>query len=77
MQLRENLGNRLALKVTSAATSRIVLDQGGAEQLLGRGHLAARLSGDGLVIVQCPFMGDADVVASVSAIGGVSVIAGI
>jgi hypothetical protein len=46
MQLRENLGNRLALKVTSAATSRIVLDQGGAEQLLGRGHLASRLAGD-------------------------------
>lgn len=70
MQLRENLGNRLALKVTSAATSRIVLDQGGAEQLLGRGHLAARLAGDGLVIAQCPYMGDADVQLVVDAVRG-------
>ena len=68
MQLRENLGNRLALKVTSAATSRIVLDQGGAEQLLGRGHLAARLAGDGLVIAQCPYIGDADVQQVVDAV---------
>jgi S-DNA-T family DNA segregation ATPase FtsK/SpoIIIE len=68
MQLRENLGNRLALKVSSNATSRIVLDQAGAEQLLGRGHMAARLSGDGLVIAQAPFMSDDDVLAAVEAI---------
>ena len=68
MQLRENLGNRLALKVTSAATSRIVLDQGGAEQLLGRGHLAARLAGDGLRIAQCPFMTDVELACAVDAV---------
>ena len=50
MQLRENLGNRLILKVASEATSKIALDRGGAEMLLGRGHLAAKLNGEqGLV----------------------------
>ena len=39
MQLRENLGNRLILKVSSEATSKIALDRPGAELLLGRGQI--------------------------------------
>lgn len=46
MQLRDNLGNRLILKVASVGTSEIALGVKGAEQLLGLGHLAARLSGE-------------------------------
>jgi DNA segregation ATPase FtsK/SpoIIIE, S-DNA-T family len=69
MQLRDNLGNRLILKVASEATSKIVLDRAGAEQLLGRGHLAARLSGEqGLVYAQAPFLSDPDIVEAVDAI---------
>ena len=69
MQLRDNLGNRLILKVASEATSKIVLDRPGAEQLLGRGHLAARLSGEqGLVYAQAPFLSDADIAEAVEAI---------
>ncbi|MGL4915221.1 MAG: FtsK/SpoIIIE domain-containing protein [Aeromonas allosaccharophila] len=69
MQLRENLGNRLILKVSSEATSKIALDRPGAELLLGRGHLAAKLNGEqGLVFAQAPFLSDADIEAAVRAI---------
>lgn len=69
MQLRDNLGNRLILKVASEATSKIVLDKGGAEQLLGRGHLAARLAGEaGLVYAQAPYLSEADIALAVEAI---------
>ena len=60
MQLRENLGNRLILKVASEATSKIALDRSGAERLLGRGHLAAKLNGD-LIFAQVPFVSDDDI----------------
>jgi S-DNA-T family DNA segregation ATPase FtsK/SpoIIIE len=69
MQLRENLGNRLILKVSSEATSKIALDRPGAELLLGRGHLAAKLNGEqGLLYAQSPFLSDDDITAAVTAI---------
>ncbi|MCX7177059.1 MAG: FtsK/SpoIIIE domain-containing protein [Proteobacteria bacterium] len=69
MQLRDNLGNRLILKVSSEATSKIVLDRAGAERLLGRGHLAARLDGEsGLVFAQAPWLSDEDMALAVEAI---------
>jgi len=69
MQLRENLGNRLILKVASEATSKIALDRPGAELLLGKGHLAAKLNGEqGLVFAQAPFLSDEDIGAAVEAI---------
>lgn len=69
MQLRENLGNRLILKVASEATSKIAIDRPGAELLLGRGHMAAKLNGEqGLVFAQAPFLSDPDIEMAVSAI---------
>lgn len=69
MQLRENLGNRLILKVASEATSKIALDRPGAELLLGKGHLAAKLAGEqGLMFGQAPFLVDEDIAAAVTAI---------
>lgn len=69
MQLRENLGNRLILKVSSEATSKIALDRSGAELLLGRGHLAAKLNGEqGLVFAQAPWLSDDDIALAVGAI---------
>lgn len=57
MQLRANLTNRLVLKVADKRNSILVLDEPGAEHLLGRGHLAAKLSGEGKVILaQVPFI---------------------
>jgi DNA segregation ATPase FtsK/SpoIIIE, S-DNA-T family len=59
VQLRDNLGNRLILRVESVGTSEISLGQKGAENLLGKGHLAARLTGEpGLIYAQVPFLSD-------------------
>jgi S-DNA-T family DNA segregation ATPase FtsK/SpoIIIE len=69
MQLRDNLGNRLILKVASIGTSEIALGTKGAESLLGLGHLAARLSGEpGIVFAQAPFLSDDDIGRAVDAI---------
>jgi S-DNA-T family DNA segregation ATPase FtsK/SpoIIIE len=69
MQLRDNLGNRLILKVASAGTSEIALGVKGAESLLGLGHLAARLNGEpGIVFAQAPFLSDEDIDRAVEAI---------
>lgn len=69
MQLRENLGNRLILKVASEATSKIALDRPGAEMLLGKGHMAAKLNGEqGLIFAQAPFLSDEEISQAVDAI---------
>lgn len=71
MQLRSNLGNRLVLRVDSAGTSDLSLGikGGGAERLLGKGHLAAILGGGTTPIyAQVPFVGEEDLSALVSAI---------
>jgi len=69
MQLRDNLGNRLILKVASVGTSEIALGVKGAESLLGLGHLAARLNGEpGIVFAQAPFLSDEDIDLVVQAI---------
>ncbi|MBF0546096.1 MAG: hypothetical protein HQM08_16750 [Candidatus Riflebacteria bacterium] len=61
MQLRDNLGNRLVLKVSSEGTSEIALGEKGAERLLGKGHLAAKLEGeDGVIFSQVPFLETTD-----------------
>ncbi|HEX8350226.1 MAG TPA: FtsK/SpoIIIE domain-containing protein, partial [Hymenobacter sp.] len=59
MQLRANLGNRLILKVDSEGTSEIALGTKGAERLLGRGHLLAKLEGEPNVLFgQVPLIDD-------------------
>jgi len=57
MQLRANLGNRLVLRVDGEGTSEIALGEKGAERLLGKGHLAAKLEGEQAIIhAQVPFV---------------------
>lgn len=57
MQLRANLGNRLILRVDSEGTSEIALGEAGAERLLGKGHLLARIEGmNSLVFGQVPLV---------------------
>ncbi|MBL8604945.1 MAG: DNA translocase FtsK [Myxococcales bacterium] len=64
MQLRNNLGNRLILRVADEGTSMIALKEKGAERLLGRGHLAASLEGEGgLQLGQVPIL-EADTMAA-------------
>jgi S-DNA-T family DNA segregation ATPase FtsK/SpoIIIE len=56
MQLRDNLGNRLILRVASEGTSEIALGEKGAERLLGKGHLLARLEGEqSMIYAQVPY----------------------
>lgn len=60
-RLRDNMGNRLCLKVQNSTGSRMVLGVGGAEKLLGKGHLACVLAnqqlppGQNFFVVQVPF----------------------
>ena len=57
MQLRANLGNRLVLRVDSEGTSVIALGEKGAERLLGKGHMAAKLEGEtDIVLAQVPLV---------------------
>jgi S-DNA-T family DNA segregation ATPase FtsK/SpoIIIE len=61
-QLRDNLGNRLILRVEGEGTSEIALGQKGAERLLGKGHCAARLQNESdLIYIQVPWLNAADV----------------
>ncbi|NLH76571.1 MAG: DNA translocase FtsK [Acidobacteria bacterium] len=69
MQLRANLGNRLVLRVDSEGTSEIALGEKGAERLLGKGHLAARIEGEeGVITAQVPFVTSAQIEEFVAAI---------
>src|SRR2546422_697045 len=57
MQLRANLGNRLILRVDGEGTSEIALGEKGAERLLGKGHMAAKIEGESsIVLAQVPFI---------------------
>jgi S-DNA-T family DNA segregation ATPase FtsK/SpoIIIE len=71
MQLRANLGNRLVLRVDGEGTSEIALGEKGAEHLLGKGHLAAKLEGQPEIIFgQVPFVDSiflAEIVATLRA----------
>jgi DNA segregation ATPase FtsK/SpoIIIE, S-DNA-T family len=69
LQLRSNLGNRLILRVDSEGTSEIALGERGAERLLGRGHMIAKLEGDtNLIYSQVPLISAGDIEQLVAAI---------
>jgi S-DNA-T family DNA segregation ATPase FtsK/SpoIIIE len=69
LQLRDNLGNRLVLRVESPGTSKIALGEEGAERLLGKGHMAVRLpSEDRIILSQVPILRPEEIQAIVSAI---------
>ncbi len=69
MQLRANLGNRLVLKVDGEGTSEIALGEKGAERLLGKGHLAAKIEGeDSIITAQVPLVTSVQIEEIVSAI---------
>lgn len=68
MQLRTNLGNRLILRVEDEGTSDIALGEKGAERLLGRGHVAARLQNEPEVLIgQVPWLSSQDAALIVDA----------
>lgn len=69
MQLRTNLGNKLVLRLGDEGSSRIALGEKGAERLLGKGHLIAKLDSDEKVYCQVPFIGEDEVFQLAEAIG--------
>jgi DNA segregation ATPase FtsK/SpoIIIE, S-DNA-T family len=69
MQLRDNLGNRLILRVEGEGTSEFALGEKGAERLLGRGHIAIRLQGEEPQLAQVPWMSPEDAEQVVASLG--------
>lgn len=61
MQLRTNLGNKLILRLGDEGSSKIALGEKGAERLLGKGHLIAKLDTDEKIYLQVPYIGDDEV----------------
>jgi S-DNA-T family DNA segregation ATPase FtsK/SpoIIIE len=68
MQLRTNLGNKLVLRLGDEGSSRIALGEKGAERLLGKGHLIAKLDSDDKMYAQVPFIGQEEVAVLAAAI---------
>lgn len=65
-QIKANMNNKICLRVSSQTNSRIVLDENGAENLLGHGHFAAKLANErpsnqtSLIFAQSPYLDDDD-----------------
>ncbi|MBF0294591.1 MAG: TerD family protein [Magnetococcales bacterium] len=61
--IKSNIPARLAFKVTSKTDARIILDEGGAENLLGAGDGLFIAPGQALRRIQAPMVSDANVIA--------------
>jgi DNA segregation ATPase FtsK/SpoIIIE-like protein len=59
--LKANLPVSIAFKVASAVNSRIVIDQGGAENLLGRGDMLFKQPDGELSRLQAPFIDEVSI----------------
>lgn len=68
--LKANLDARIACKVASSTNSRVVLDEAGAENLLGRGDILFRRPSGEIVRLQAPFMGEEEMQAYLAGLGG-------
>ncbi len=53
--IKANFPARIAFKVTSVTDSRTILDQGGAQQLIGNGDMLLS-NGSNVIRLQCPFV---------------------
>jgi S-DNA-T family DNA segregation ATPase FtsK/SpoIIIE len=60
--IKANFPTRIAFRVAQRVDSRTILDQQGAEYLLGKGDMLVSLNGSsGLKRIQCPFVSEEDV----------------
>jgi S-DNA-T family DNA segregation ATPase FtsK/SpoIIIE len=68
--IKANMNNKIALKVSNRLNSQIILDETGAEGLLGHGHMIAKLANQpgGLVYAQAPYLAPNEAVAVADAI---------
>jgi S-DNA-T family DNA segregation ATPase FtsK/SpoIIIE len=69
--IKANIGNKIALKVSNRLNSQIILDETGAEALLGHGHMIAKLANQpgGLIYAQAPYLSPSEADAVSAAIG--------
>lgn len=60
--IKANMGNKIALKVSNRLNSQIILDEPGAEGLLGHGHMIAKLANQpgGMIYAQAPYLSPAE-----------------
>lgn len=59
--IKATFPSRIACRVASSVDSRIILDESGAQRLIGRGDLLVSIIGDYLTRVQCAFVGTPEV----------------
>ena len=64
--LRSNIPSRIALTVQKATESRIILDDVGAEQLLGKGDMLVKLIGQPLIRVHGVLIAHDDIAQGVA-----------
>ncbi|MBV5276312.1 DUF1832 domain-containing protein, partial [bacterium] len=65
--LRSNIPSRIALTVQKGAESRIILDEVGAEKLLGRGDMLVKLTGQAAQRVHGVLIGPDDIAQAIGA----------
>ena len=65
--LRSNVPSRIALTVQKGAESRIILDETGAEKLLGKGDMLVKLIGQAATRVHGVLIGQDDIANGVAA----------
>lgn len=63
--LRSNVPSRVALTVQKGSESRIILDDGGAEKLLGKGDMLIKFSGQPVVRAHGPRIQSSDIIGAV------------
>ena len=61
--IKANFPTRIALRVAQKVDSRTILDEQGAEHLLGRGDMLVKLGGGAPVRVQCPMVSEEEIEA--------------
>jgi S-DNA-T family DNA segregation ATPase FtsK/SpoIIIE len=68
--IKANMNNKIALKVANRLNSQIILDEPGAESLLGHGHMIAKLANQpgGLIYAQAPYLSPEEAAAVAEAI---------
>jgi hypothetical protein len=59
--LKANFSSRIAYRVSSQVDSRTILDEAGAEVLLGKGDSLVRLNGEAMRRVQCPLVSEDEI----------------
>lgn len=65
-ELRSNIVSRIALKVAKSQDSKIILDEVGAEKLLGKGDMLIKIDGDTMRNLLSVYLSDEDIKSLIS-----------